>query len=165
MKSTDKGRARLRAMLTNTKSSLGDVVRNCCRCGYEFHMGEHERVCQACSKPRLDNRHLTLREKQIIALVTQAKLNKEIAYDLHLSEGTIKEYLNKIFRKLGVRNRLELALWSFGHQAECSLTPSRNQPEPVGLSEGDSQIAAALRLLKAGRIPRQPPPNNRLITK
>ena len=157
-------------MLTNTKSSLGDVVRNCYRCGREFRMGEHERVCQACRKPRLDNAeglhwHLTLREKQIIDLVTQAKLNKEIAYDLHLSEGTIKEYLNKIFRKLRVRNRLELAVWSFGHQAECSLTPSRDQPEPLCLSEAVSPIAAGLRLLRAGRISRQPPPNNRLIGK
>jgi DNA-binding NarL/FixJ family response regulator len=132
-------------MLTNTKSSLGDVVRNCYRCGGEFHMGEHERVCQACSKPRLDNRHLTLREKQIIDLVNQAKLNKEIAYDLHLSEGTIKVYLSQVFRKLGVRNRLELALWSFGHQAECSLTPSRNQPEPVGLIPNFRRLATTKR--------------------
>jgi DNA-binding CsgD family transcriptional regulator len=148
-------------MLTNTKTSFDDLVRNCCRCGGEFHMGEHERVCQACNKPRLDNGQLTLREKQVIALVTQAKLNKEIAYDLHLSEGTIKVYLSQVFRKLGVRNRLELALWSFGHQAECSLTPSRNQPEPVGLSDAVSPIAAALRLLRAGRRSRQSRPNNR----
>jgi len=38
-------------------------------------------------------------------------LNKEIAYELHLSEGTIKEYLNKVYRKLGLKNRTELAVW------------------------------------------------------
>jgi DNA-binding NarL/FixJ family response regulator len=43
---------------------------------------------------------------------------------LHLSEGTIKEYLNRIFRKLGMTNRTELAVWalrqSFGKQSdEC----------------------------------------------
>ena len=65
------------------------------------------------------HRHLTLREKQIVDLVRQAKLNKEIAYLLHLSEGTIKEYLNKIFRKLEVKNRTELAVWSLTHPAEC----------------------------------------------
>jgi DNA-binding NarL/FixJ family response regulator len=45
-------------------------------------------------------------------LVCQAKLNKEIAYELHLAEGTIKEYLNRIFRKVGVTNRTELAVRS-----------------------------------------------------
>jgi DNA-binding NarL/FixJ family response regulator len=77
----------------------------------------------------LTNRHLTVREKQIVDLVSQGMPNKEIAYHQHLSEGTIKEYLNKVFRKLGVRNRTELAVWSVGHQAECSLTPSR---KPTG---------------------------------
>jgi len=53
-------------------------------------------------------------------MVYEAKLNKEIAYDLHLSEGTIKEYLHRIFRKLGVRNRTDLALWSLAHQEEAA---------------------------------------------
>ena len=44
-------------------------------------------------------------------MISQAKLNKEIAYELHLSEGTVKEYLHRIFRKVGVKNRTDLALW------------------------------------------------------
>jgi DNA-binding NarL/FixJ family response regulator len=101
-------------------------IRNCCRCGAEFRLDRKERICSACRKPKRSTaeplkRHLTLREKQIIALVKQAKLNKEIAFLLHLSEGTIKEYLNKIFRKLDVKNRTELAVWSLGHAAECSI--------------------------------------------
>jgi DNA-binding NarL/FixJ family response regulator len=55
---------------------------------------------------------LTFRERQIVGLVAKGRLNKEIAYELHLSEGTIKEYLNRIFRKLGASNRTELAVWS-----------------------------------------------------
>ena len=115
-------------MLTNTEAVLSGLVRNCCRCGGEFRIGGQERVCQACRKPRHDkseglHRPLTFREKQIVELVSQAKLNKEIAYELHLSEGTIKEYLNKVFRKLGVKNRTDLAVWSFVHPAECRLTP------------------------------------------
>jgi DNA-binding NarL/FixJ family response regulator len=54
--------------------------------------------------------HLSFREKQVVALIRQAKANKEIAYELCLSEGTVKEYLNRIFKKLQVRNRTELAL-------------------------------------------------------
>ena len=43
-------------------------------------------------------------------LIRQAKTNKEIAYALCLTEGTVKEYLYRIFRKLAVTNRTELAL-------------------------------------------------------
>jgi DNA-binding NarL/FixJ family response regulator len=56
-------------------------------------------------------RRLSMREQQIVQLIQQAKSNKEIAFDLHLSEGTVKEYIRNIFRKLTVRNRTELALW------------------------------------------------------
>jgi DNA-binding NarL/FixJ family response regulator len=55
---------------------------------------------------------LSFREQQIVALIRQAKTNKEIAYELCLAEGTVKEYLYRIFRKLDVTNRTELALRS-----------------------------------------------------
>ena len=54
-------------------------------------------------------------------LISQAKLNKEIAYELHLSEGTIKEYLNKVYRKLGVKNRTELAVWALLNPEQSRL--------------------------------------------
>jgi DNA-binding NarL/FixJ family response regulator len=95
------------------------ALRNCFRCGKEFRTHDKQRICVACRKPPEPkpcvNRTLSFREKQIVKLVQQAKLNKEIAYELHLSEGTIKEYLNRIFRKLGVKNRTELAIWGFMH--------------------------------------------------
>ncbi len=56
------------------------------------------------------SRQLSFRERQIVDLVREAKANKEIAAELCLTEGTIKEYLHNIFRKLGVKNRTELAL-------------------------------------------------------
>jgi len=61
---------------------------------------------------------LSFREKQVVDLVSQGKLNKQIAHELHLTEGTIKEYLHRIFRKLGTTNRTELARWAFTHMAE-----------------------------------------------
>lgn len=48
---------------------------------------------------------LTPREKEIIDLVAQGYLNKQIAYNLRVGEQTIKNHLSKIFRKLGVNNR------------------------------------------------------------
>lgn len=55
---------------------------------------------------------LSPREKQVIDLVSQGQLNKQIAAQLHLTEGTVKEYLNRIFRKMDVTNRTELAVWA-----------------------------------------------------
>jgi DNA-binding NarL/FixJ family response regulator len=45
-------------------------------------------------------------------LVLQGMVNREIADTLHLSEHTIKNYLFRIFDKLGVSNRVELALYA-----------------------------------------------------
>ena len=93
------------------------TVRSCFRCGKEFGATDNERICTACRRPpepkKQVGQSLSFREKQIVELVQKAKLNKEIAYELHLTEGTIKEYLNRIFRKLGVSNRTELAIWAF----------------------------------------------------
>ena len=94
-----------------------NAIKTCYRCGGEFssRMG---RVCSSCRKPRppvqdpVVRRTLTFRERQIVNLICKAKLNKEIAFELHLTEGTIKEYLNRIFRKVEVKNRTELAIWA-----------------------------------------------------
>ena len=55
---------------------------------------------------------LSTREAQLTERVALGKMNKEIAWDLHLAEGTVKEYLNRLFRKIGVSNRTELAVWA-----------------------------------------------------
>jgi len=103
------------------------ALRNCPRCGTDFRSAGTERVCQACRRPegepRPIRRDLSLREKQVVDLVRQAKPNKEIAFQLHLSEGTVKEYLNRIFRKLEVNNRTELAVWALTHRAEAVVIP------------------------------------------
>ena len=91
------------------------VLKSCPRCGEIFHAYGSVYLCEGCKQPKPSTRdilskELTFREKQIIQMVAHAKLNKEIAYELHLSEGTIKEYLHRIFHKVGVKNRTDLAL-------------------------------------------------------
>ena len=99
-----------------------NILRNCFRCGTEFRRDGGSRICPSCRSPKPGykplNPKLSFREKQVVNLVSQAKLNKEIAYELHLTEGTIKEYLNRIFRKLGITNRTELAVWALTHPAK-----------------------------------------------
>jgi two-component system, NarL family, nitrate/nitrite response regulator NarL len=53
---------------------------------------------------------LTERERQILELVAGGDSNKEIAYQLHLSEKTVKHHMTNILQKLQVRNRVEAAL-------------------------------------------------------
>ena len=58
---------------------------------------------------------LTSRELQIIALVARGKSNREIATTLHLSEGTVRNYVSAIMDKLGLRNRIEVATYALTH--------------------------------------------------
>jgi DNA-binding NarL/FixJ family response regulator len=55
---------------------------------------------------------LSQREREIVALVAQAFKNKEMAEKMFISEQTVKNHLHNIFDKLGVSDRLELALYA-----------------------------------------------------
>ena len=55
---------------------------------------------------------LSLRERQVVSLVSQGFRNKEIADRMFISEQTVKNHLHNIFDKLGVSDRLELALYA-----------------------------------------------------
>jgi two-component system nitrate/nitrite response regulator NarP len=53
---------------------------------------------------------LTPRENAIARLIAKGMRNKEVASELELTEGTVKVWLHRIYEKLGVNNRTELAL-------------------------------------------------------
>jgi DNA-binding NarL/FixJ family response regulator len=78
-------------------------------------------VARAASNSRRCN--LTRREEQLLRLVLQGLRNKEIAYSLRISEGTVKTYFSKLFVKLGVSDRYELALLALRHYGSDSLLP------------------------------------------
>jgi two-component system response regulator DesR len=50
---------------------------------------------------------LTERESQVLELVAEGKTTKEIAAELYLSTGTVRNYISTILDKLGVGNRIE----------------------------------------------------------
>jgi DNA-binding NarL/FixJ family response regulator len=112
----------MQQMETVRRQEFSVVVtpKTCARCGRNFDTSRREYVCPICrqprTKPKVDGPSLSFRESQIVALIRQAKANKEIAYELCLSEGTVKEYLSRIFKKLQVKNRTELALRAPEHQ-------------------------------------------------
>jgi two-component system, NarL family, nitrate/nitrite response regulator NarL len=55
--------------------------------------------------------HLSPKEKAIVSGITRGMRNKEIAYEMGTSEQVIKNYLRRIYDKLGVDDRVELALF------------------------------------------------------
>jgi len=62
---------------------------------------------------------LSKREHEIVALVARGFRNKEIADKMLLSEQTVKNHLRNIFEKLGVSDRLDLALYAL-HKKLCA---------------------------------------------
>ncbi len=64
---------------------------------------------------------LTEQERRVLALVADGKTNREIAQDLHLGEGTVRNYVSNILSKLGVSNRAEAAAYATKHNLKDVL--------------------------------------------
>jgi len=75
------------------------------------------------TQPRLSEKELA-----IIGCITRGMRNKEIAYQIGTTEQVIKNYLLKIYDKLGVSDRLELALYCLHHQILKSETKAAETP-------------------------------------
>jgi DNA-binding NarL/FixJ family response regulator len=72
---------------------------------------------------------LTKREEGVVHLVAEGLTNRDISHQLNLSEHTVRNYLFRIFNKVGTSSRLELALYAIDHQ-QNSLA-AMDEP-PVG---------------------------------
>lgn len=73
----------------------------------------------ALSRELLNTRRvkLTRRESQLSSLLAQGLKNKEIAFRLGITEGTVKVYLSRLYGKLGVNDRFDLALFALKNLA------------------------------------------------
>ena len=60
---------------------------------------------------RYGSRHPNKREQRVIELVAQGLKNSEVASEIGTTEHVVKNYLRVIYDKLGLWNRVELALW------------------------------------------------------
>jgi DNA-binding NarL/FixJ family response regulator len=58
------------------------------------------------------DRHFSDRETEILQLLGQGLNNKEIAQQLYLTEGTVKNHISRILAELGMRDRTQAALWA-----------------------------------------------------
>jgi DNA-binding NarL/FixJ family response regulator len=71
---------------------------------------------------------LTRREKAIISCLVQGWRNREIALHLTISEQTVKNHLRTIYDKVGVSDRLELALYAIHHRLELPPVAPASTP-------------------------------------
>jgi two-component system, NarL family, nitrate/nitrite response regulator NarL len=96
----------------------------------------------ALTSPRTQPR-LSPKELAIITCITQGKRNKEIAYQLGTTEQVIKNYLRKVYDKLGVSDRLELALYCLHHQLHkksAGTVPAAAAPITEALAVNNGKI-------------------------
>lgn len=110
-------------------------------------------VLQALSQPVLANFNsngralLSAREVDVVSCVAEGMTNREIAQRLKLTEHTVKNYLFRIFDKLGVSSRVEVVLFALGNgsgprtpavstdrrHSHPIAVPNRRAPVPVNL--------------------------------
>ena len=92
---------------------------------------------------------LTPRERQLMGLLTQGLRNKEIAWALGITEGTVKVYLTKLFFKVGATDRLELALLAMKNLPNPSAMPESPSAQPYDLQRPIAFPASIHLALKA----------------
>jgi len=66
--------------------------------------------------------HLSQQEKHVLLLVSEGKTNREIAKNLFLGEGTVRNYVSSILAKLSVNNRAEAAAYAVQHSLREYIT-------------------------------------------
>ena len=66
-------------------------------------------------KEKHNENNLTAREIEVLELIAEGMINKEIAKQLYISEKTVKNHVSNIFRKLNVSDRTQAAIYAFKH--------------------------------------------------
>jgi DNA-binding NarL/FixJ family response regulator len=67
----------------------------------------------ASGSPSEEKVNLSRKEREIVSLVCKGYRNKEIASKLNISEQTVKSHCNRIYKKIGISDRLQLALYAY----------------------------------------------------
>jgi DNA-binding NarL/FixJ family response regulator len=98
----------------------------------------------AGSRPKVQ---LTPKETLIVSCVTQGMKNKEIALRVGTTEQVVKNYLRKVYDKLGVADRLELALYCLNHHV---VDNTKVPPLPANAGNGSAGNGHAANAAAAG---------------
>src|ERR1022692_182627 len=94
----------------------------------------------AGSRPKVS---LTPKEALIVSCVTQGMKNKEIALRVGTTEQVVKNYLRKVYDKLGVADRLELALYCLNHRVVEGTVQAKPAQPPNGHAPASPETPSA----------------------
>jgi DNA-binding NarL/FixJ family response regulator len=83
------------------------------------------------ARPVARGEDLTVREREVLALVTQGLANKQIARELAISDSTVKAHIGSIFTRIGVADRTSAALWAERNLRPRSGVAGQRQPVAV----------------------------------
>lgn len=87
---------------------------------------------------------LTPKESLIVSCVTQGMKNKEIAHRVGTTEQVVKNYLRKVYDKLGVADRLELALYCLNNRVvDGAVKPAAPAQSPSNGGAAPAEVPAA----------------------
>jgi two-component system nitrate/nitrite response regulator NarL len=127
------------------------LLAKCIQCVHQGQVwvssAELHFVLEALAKPALANFQangeslLSAREMDVVRCVAEGLTNREVAQRLKLTEHTVKNYLFRIFDKLGVSSRVEVVLYALGngvapasppnHRRQGLAAVSPNPPTPI----------------------------------
>jgi len=79
-------------------------------------------------RPPLPRESLTAREMEIITALAEGATNRDVAVQLGIGVQTVKNHVSAIFDKLGVSNRLELALYALHHHLPGRMATATLRP-------------------------------------
>jgi DNA-binding NarL/FixJ family response regulator len=94
----------------------------------EMHNGDHDRAREV----------LSIREREVLAMLALGYRNREIAHELFLSVDTVKTYVRRVFQKLGVNNRTQAALKA----REFDLAPPQSRLDRLASERQTTRIGS-----------------------
>ncbi|GAB4519976.1 MAG: response regulator transcription factor [Amphiplicatus sp.] len=98
-----------------SKADLVRALKNAHAGAPAFHPEVQRQLLRRATGARLAHESLTAREREILIEIARGKSNKVIAYDLGLTEGTVKGHVSTVLAKLGVDDRTQAALYAVKH--------------------------------------------------
>jgi two-component system nitrate/nitrite response regulator NarL len=121
--------------------SRGEIWANCVETGYLLEAVRDAPSCDGIDNDKI--KMLSKREVQVAERAAQGYSNKQIAEQFRLSEHTVKNYLSRVFEKLGVSTRFDLLFFLMSSQArESNVAGLGNSIETYLKAAEDGYVAA-----------------------
>ena len=98
------------ADITEIRKGLSCVLQGNTYFPYEFNENKFLKQDQSLTEVTQQMADLTPQQHKVLTMIKQGLLNKQIAYDLNISEATVKAHVTAIMRKLEVNNRTQAVM-------------------------------------------------------